>query len=77
VRSLLDGYPNIECMIDLHSYSEDICIPGATTTTRARTEPELPESVFNGLRGTLGDAATTSTFAHLTSIGILDGWSDA
>src|SRR5712692_5235552 len=58
VRSLVDNYPNIECFIDIHSYSEDILFPWGDDNDQT-TDPNqnFQNPAFNGLRGTLGDAA--------------------
>ncbi len=57
VRSLLDNYPNIECMIDVHSYSEDILYSwGDDNDQTTDSNQNFQNPAFNGLRGTLGDA---------------------
>ncbi len=58
VRSLLDNHPNIECMIDVHSYSEDILYSwGDDNDQTANPSQNFQNPAFNGLRGTLGDTA--------------------
>lgn len=56
VRHLLDAYPNIECMIDVHSHSEVILHPwGDDENQFTDTAMNFLNPAFNGLRGTVGD----------------------
>jgi murein tripeptide amidase MpaA len=56
VRYMLDQYPNICCMVDIHSYSELILYPWGDDDTQT-TDPTMnfANAAFDGLRGTLGD----------------------
>jgi murein tripeptide amidase MpaA len=56
VRHLLDTYPNIMCMVDVHSYSELILHPWGDDNNQT-TDPSMnfQNPVFDGLRGTVGD----------------------
>jgi carboxypeptidase T len=56
VRSLLDTFPNIECMIDLHSFSELILFPWGDDESQT-TDPSMnfQNPAFDGLRGVKGD----------------------
>src|SRR5262249_3951659 len=57
VRSLLDSYPNIECMIDVHSFSELVLHPwGDDENQTADPAQNFMNAAYNGLRGTVGDA---------------------
>jgi hypothetical protein len=56
VQWLLDAYPNIECMIDIHSYSEDLLYPwGDDDNQTTDTSMNFMNPVYNGLRGIPGD----------------------
>lgn len=56
VRSLLDARP-IECMVDVHSYSEDILYPwGDDQNQSSNASMNFLNPVYNGLRGTANDA---------------------
>ena len=57
VRHLLDAYPNINCMIDVHSYSELVLYPWGDDNNQT-TDPTMnfQNPAFNGLRGTPGDS---------------------
>jgi murein tripeptide amidase MpaA len=56
VRSLLDTYPEIEAMVDVHSYSELVLYPWGDDETQT-TDPNMNfmNPAFNGQRGTGGD----------------------
>jgi len=58
VRFLLDSFPNIGCMIDVHSYSEDILYPWGDDDNQT-TDPlmNFTNPAYNGLRGVPGDSA--------------------
>ena len=55
-RSLLETFPNVESMIDVHSYSEDFLYPWGDDENQS-TDPTMnfQNSAFDGLRGVLGD----------------------
>ncbi len=57
VRHLLDTYPNITCMADVHSYSELVLHPWGDDDNQT-TDPAMnfTNPLFDGLRGTQGDA---------------------
>ncbi|MGH2524646.1 MAG: M14 family metallopeptidase, partial [Anaerolineales bacterium] len=56
VRHLLETYPNIECVIDVHSYSEVILHPwGDDENQFTNTSMNFMNPAYNGLRGTVGD----------------------
>lgn len=57
VRSLLVNYPNIDCMMDVHSYSQLVLYPWGDDENQA-TDPAMnfQNPAFDGLRGTAGDA---------------------
>lgn len=52
VRWLLDTYPQIDCMIDIHSYSDDVLYPWGDATDQT-TDPakNFQNPAYNGLRG--------------------------
>lgn len=57
VRKLLDDYPHISGMIDVHSYSEDILYPwGDDENQTANANMNFKNPAFNGQRGSIGDA---------------------
>ena len=58
VRSLLDANPNIECLADVHSYSELVLYPWGDDNNQS-TDPSMNflNPAFNGLRGNPGDSA--------------------
>ncbi|HEY0545208.1 MAG TPA: M14 family zinc carboxypeptidase [Pyrinomonadaceae bacterium] len=57
VRKMLDDFPNISGMIDVHSYSEDILYPwGDDENQTNNTNMNFKNAAFNGQRGTTGDA---------------------
>jgi carboxypeptidase T len=52
VRHLLDEFPNIGCMLDVHSYSELILYPwGDDTNQTANPAMNFMDPAYNGLRG--------------------------
>jgi carboxypeptidase T len=57
VRSLLDNFPNIECMIDIHSFSQLILYPWGDDVSQT-TDPSMNfrNPAFDGLRGNPGDS---------------------
>jgi carboxypeptidase T len=57
VRWMLDTYPNIECMVDVHSYSELFLYAWGDDDNQT-TDPTMNfmNAAFNGLRGTPGDS---------------------
>jgi carboxypeptidase T len=57
VRHLLDTFPDIGCLVDVHSYSEDILYPWGDDNNET-TDPAMnfQNAAFDGLRGTPGDA---------------------
>lgn len=56
VQWLLDAYPNIECMIDIHSYSEDLLYPwGDDDNQTTDSSMNFMNPLYNGLRGIPGD----------------------
>jgi murein tripeptide amidase MpaA len=57
VRSLLDNFPNIECMIDIHSFSQLILFPWGDDVSQT-TDPSMNfrNPAFDGLRGNPGDS---------------------
>jgi carboxypeptidase T len=57
VRSLLDTFPNIECMIDIHSFSQLILFPWGDDVSQT-TDPSMNfrNPAFDGLRGNPGDS---------------------
>lgn len=57
VRSLLQNYPNVDCMIDVHSYSELVLYPWGDDENQS-VDPAMnfQNPAFNGLRGSVGDA---------------------
>jgi murein tripeptide amidase MpaA len=56
VRALLDARP-IQCMVDVHSYSEDILYPwGDDQNQSTNTSMNFLNPAYNGLRGTANDA---------------------
>ncbi|MGK7894229.1 MAG: M14 family metallopeptidase [Xenococcus sp. (in: cyanobacteria)] len=57
VIHLLDTYTNIRCMVDVHSYSELILYPwGDDDNQTADPAMNFQNSIYHGLRGTLGDS---------------------
>jgi murein tripeptide amidase MpaA len=57
VRSMLDTYPNVECYIDVHSYSELFLYPWGDDDNQSTTPSmNFMNPAFNGLRGTSGDS---------------------
>ena len=57
VRSLLDDFPNIECMIDIHSFSQLILFPwGDDVSQTADPSMNFRNPAFDGLRGNPGDS---------------------
>jgi murein tripeptide amidase MpaA len=56
-RSLLDTYPNVRMMVDVHSYSELVLYPWGDDNNQT-TDPGMnfQNSAYNGLRGVLGDS---------------------
>jgi murein tripeptide amidase MpaA len=57
VRKMLDDFPNISGMIDVHSYSEDILYPwGDDENQTGNSNMNFKNPAFNGQRGTPGDA---------------------
>ena len=56
VRDMLETYPNICCMVDVHSYSELILYPWGDDESQT-TDPAMnfANPAYDGLRGTLGD----------------------
>jgi hypothetical protein len=58
VRWLLDTYPNIECMVDVHSYSQLFLYAWGDDDNQT-TDPSMNfrNPAFDGLRGIPGDAA--------------------
>ena len=58
VRFLLDFFPNIRLMIDVHSYSELVLFPwGDDNNQSTKPTQNFQNPVFNGVRGVLGDSA--------------------
>jgi len=57
VRSLLTNYPNIDCMMDVHSFSQLVLYPWGDDENQS-TDPAMNfhNPAFDGLRGTAGDA---------------------
>ncbi|HEY7081416.1 MAG TPA: M14 family metallopeptidase [Nitrososphaeraceae archaeon] len=56
VRYLIDTYSNVSCMIDVHSYSEDILYPwGDDDDQTTNTFMNFTNHSYDGQRGTLGD----------------------
>jgi hypothetical protein len=56
VMWMLDRFPNIECMADVHSYSELILYPwGDDDSQTTDVNMNFQDPAFNGLRGTVGD----------------------
>ena len=57
VRSLLTNYPDIDCMMDVHSYSQLVLYPWGDDENQS-TDPAMNfhNPAFDGLRGTAGDA---------------------
>jgi murein tripeptide amidase MpaA len=57
VRWMLDAYPNIECLVDVHSYSELFLYPWGDDDNQT-TDPSMNfmNPAYNGLRGTPGDS---------------------
>lgn len=57
VRSLLESHPHVDCMMDVHSYSELMLYPWGDDENQ-HTDPAMnfQNAAFNGLRGTAGDA---------------------
>ena len=57
VRSLLQNHPNIDCMMDVHSYSELVLYPWGDDENQS-TDPAMnfQNPAYDGLRGTAGDA---------------------
>lgn len=56
VRHMLETFGNIRCLIDVHSYSEDILYPwGDDDNQTTDTTMNFKDPAFNGLRGTPGD----------------------
>jgi carboxypeptidase T len=57
VRSLLEHYPNIDCMMDVHSYSELVLYPWGDDENQS-TDPAMnfQNPLYNDLRGVAGDA---------------------
>ena len=57
VRWMLDTYANIECMVDVHSYSELILYPWGDDDNQT-TDPAMnfQNPAYNGLRGNPGDS---------------------
>jgi murein tripeptide amidase MpaA len=56
VRSMLDAFPNIRVMVDVHSYSEDILYPwGDDDTQTTDSAMNFTNSAYDGLRGIPGD----------------------
>ena len=58
VRALLESFPNVDCMIDVHSYSEDFLYPWGDDENQS-TNPAMNfhNPAFDGARGTPGDTA--------------------
>ncbi|MGH8887344.1 MAG: M14 family zinc carboxypeptidase [Egibacteraceae bacterium] len=56
VRALLDMYPNIRCLVDVHSYSEDILYPWGDDNQTTASSLSFPNPIYDGLRGTSADA---------------------
>lgn len=56
VRSLLESHPNVDCMMDVHSYSQLVLYPWGDDENQS-TDPTMNflNPAFNGLRGTAGD----------------------
>jgi carboxypeptidase T len=56
VRHMLDTFTNIDCLVDVHSYSEDILYPWGDDNNQT-TDPTMNfhNPTFDGLRGTPGD----------------------
>lgn len=56
VQHMLDAFANIRCLVDVHSYSEDILYPWGDDDNQT-TDPSMnfTNAAFNGLRGTPGD----------------------
>lgn len=58
VRSLLETFPNVDCMIDIHSYSEDFLYPWGDDENQSTTPTmNFRNPAYNGTRGTIGDTA--------------------
>jgi murein tripeptide amidase MpaA len=56
VRALLDAYPNIAYLIDVHSYSQDILYPWGDDDDQTTTPNEnFRNAAYDGLRGIPGD----------------------
>ncbi len=57
VRFLLDAFPNVSMMLDVHSYSELVLYPWGDDNNQT-TSPSMNfrNPAFNGLRGVLGDS---------------------
>lgn len=57
VLHMLDTYTSIRCMVDVHSYSELILYPwGDDDNQTADAAMNFQNSIYDGLRGTLGDS---------------------
>ncbi|HZN28380.1 MAG TPA: M14 family zinc carboxypeptidase [Xanthobacteraceae bacterium] len=56
VRAMLDAYPNIRMLLDVHSYSELVLYPWGDDNNQT-TDPSMSfrNPTFDGLRGSLGD----------------------
>lgn len=56
VRSLLESHPNVDCMMDVHSYSQLVLYPWGDDENQT-TNPGMnfQNPAFNGMRGTAGD----------------------
>ncbi|HEX6702660.1 MAG TPA: M14 family metallopeptidase [Gaiellaceae bacterium] len=56
VRHLLDTFPHVECMIDVHSFSEDFLYPwGDDENQSSNTSMNFMNPAFDGMRGVPGD----------------------
>ena len=58
VRALLDSFPNVDCMIDVHSFSEDFLYPWGDDENQSTNQTmNFANAAFDGARGTPGDTA--------------------
>jgi murein tripeptide amidase MpaA len=56
VRHLLEAFPNIECLVDVHSHSQVILHPwGDDENQFSNLDMNFMNPAYNGLRGTVGD----------------------
>jgi carboxypeptidase T len=75
VRSMLDNFPNIQCMIDIHSFSQLVLYPWGDDVSQS-TDPSMNfrNPAYDGLRGNPGDTIykeyiNASDLARFDSVG--------